>query len=88
VSGLASILAAATAQAPPSGPGLSGPTQRPNEPVTAGLPSGPGPGPEALQASGQLNQSSPLAMTLSTTARVTGSAVLANLAASAASQGL
>lgn len=26
------------------------PTQRPNEPVTAGLPTGPGPGPEAIGA--------------------------------------
>lgn len=30
--------------------GLLGPTQRPNEPVTAGLPTGPGPGPEVLSA--------------------------------------
>lgn len=28
--------------------GFTDPTQRPNEPVTAGLPVGPGPGPEAL----------------------------------------
>lgn len=27
---------------------LHAPTQRPNEPITAGLPSGPGAGPEAL----------------------------------------
>ena len=27
---------------------LTDPTQRPNEPITAGLPSGPGPGPEAI----------------------------------------
>jgi hypothetical protein len=43
----------------PAGPGagptfapgdmnFEGPTQRPNEPVTAGLPTGPGPGPEVL----------------------------------------
>lgn len=32
----------------PTGPTLSDPTQNPNEPVTAGLASGPGPGPEAL----------------------------------------
>lgn len=31
---------------------LSAPTQRPNEPVTAGLPIGPGPGPEALAPMG------------------------------------
>lgn len=31
-------------------PGLADPTQRPDEPLTAGLPMGPGPGPEALAA--------------------------------------
>jgi hypothetical protein len=37
---------------PPPGsiPSLTAPTERPNEPVTAGLPVGPGPGPEALGA--------------------------------------
>ena len=29
-------------------PNLTDPTNRPGEPITAGLPSGPGPGPEAL----------------------------------------
>lgn len=29
--------------------GLGNPTQRPHEPITAGLPSGPGPGPEVLR---------------------------------------
>jgi len=33
---------------PDSIPGLMDPTQRPNEPVTAGIAAGPGPGPEAL----------------------------------------
>ena len=33
---------------PDQTPNLSDPTQRPMEPITAGLPSGPGPGPEAL----------------------------------------
>ena len=40
---------------PPTEPGggvqitpLAAPTERPNEPITAGLPMGPGPGPEAL----------------------------------------
>lgn len=33
---------------------LDAPTQRPDEPVTAGLPSGPGPGPEALMPTGAL----------------------------------
>lgn len=32
------------------------PTERPNEPVTAGLPTGPGPGPEALGPLGQPTQ--------------------------------
>lgn len=38
------------ARRPP--PALLGPTSRPGEPVTAGLPSGPGPGPEALMTAG------------------------------------
>lgn len=39
----------------PGGPGihLMRPTERPGEPVTAGLPMGPGPGPEALGPLGQ-----------------------------------
>lgn len=32
-------------------PGLTDPTQRPNEPLTAGLSSGAGPGPEAIDQS-------------------------------------
>lgn len=40
-------LAAALAMEPPVG-GLARPSQRPNEPVTAGLAIGPGPGPEVL----------------------------------------
>lgn len=35
---------------PGSLPRLSDPTARPNEPITAGMPMGPGPGPEALTA--------------------------------------
>lgn len=39
------------AEATPFAPvGLNAPTERPNEPVTAGLSSGPGPGPAALRA--------------------------------------
>lgn len=34
-------------------PNLSDPTARPGEPLTAGLPMGPGPGPEALGPMGQ-----------------------------------
>ena len=50
---LASILGQAAGH---NGPGdntlLNRPTDRPNEPVTAGLPVGPGPGPEALSGVG------------------------------------
>ena len=51
--------AAQTAQAQGQGP-FPGeipwlhPTQRPHEPVTAGMPTGPGPGPEVLQGIGQM----------------------------------
>lgn len=45
-------LAAALATRPPGGMGLLAPTARPAEPVTAGLPVGPGPGPEALGSAG------------------------------------
>jgi hypothetical protein len=38
--------------------GFTEPTQRPNEPVTSGIASGPGPGPEALS-----NRQQPLALT-------------------------
>ncbi len=40
---------------------FTGPTQRPAEPVTAGLPLGPGPGPEALTMN-QANPNDPLMM--------------------------
>ncbi len=43
------------ATSPVNGPGLlpfTHPSNRPNEPVTAGLPTGPGPGPEALTGIG------------------------------------
>lgn len=46
---LAAALAAAQQAAPPTG-GIGAPTARPGEPVTAGLPSGPGSGPEALNS--------------------------------------
>lgn len=36
------------ASSPDDTPNMSDPTNRPAEPVTAGLPSGPGPGPEGL----------------------------------------
>lgn len=58
--GAAASASLAPPQAPPVTPGslvgLDAPTQRPNEPVTAGLPSGPGPGPEALTGVGSAGQ--------------------------------
>lgn len=77
---LQDVLAAASAMAPPGGT-MSGPTQRPNEPVTAGLTSGPGPGPEILG----IGQPGPggLAQTLQAAADASGSGLLATLAAQA-----
>jgi hypothetical protein len=43
-----SLAAPQTWTTPDQVPKLNDPTSRPTEPVTAGLPSGPGPGPEAL----------------------------------------
>lgn len=53
---LAQALAQAQAMAPPQG-GLLAPSNRPSEPVTAGLPIGPGPGPEALGGMANMNAS-------------------------------
>ena len=46
-------------QAPPVVP-LGAPTQRPQEPLTAGLPVGPGPGPEALAPMAPPPQEAPI----------------------------
>lgn len=51
-------------------------TQRPTEPVTAGLTTGPGPGPEVLGTS----RRSPLGETMRMVARQSGSDLLARLA--------
>lgn len=56
---------------------LTAPTNRPNEPLTAGLPSGPGPGPEAMM----MRQGSPTAKVLRDISRATGDSYLADLAA-------
>lgn len=56
---------------------LSG-SQRPNEPVTAGLPTGPGPGPEVLRRG-----TTPLARTLANLAARTGNENYARLASKA-----
>ena len=55
------------APAPGQNP-LLGPTKRPNEPVTAGLPSGPGPGPEALGPLAQPTQGSSVSSLLTSLA--------------------
>lgn len=49
---MASVLAAAQAHNGPGNASFTRPTERPNEPVTSGLPAGPGPGPESLQGVG------------------------------------
>lgn len=84
--GIAAMLAAAQAQAPPSGPGLNAPSMFPGEPVHAGLPSGPGPGPEVLPI-GQPTAPNPLADTLAAAAQATGSTLLSSLASQAAAEG-
>jgi hypothetical protein len=55
---------------------LRQPTMRPAEPITAGLASGPGPGPEALQAP----RGSPTADVLNRLADLTGDSYLRDLA--------
>lgn len=48
VAGVPSVVPPVPASPPPSMVPLDAPTQRATEPITAGLPVGPGPGPEAL----------------------------------------
>jgi len=76
---------------PPPEPGSFGPldryTQRPGEPVTAGIPLGAGPGPEALPSTAISPAASNLSMMLQQVARSTGNAAVAALAAHAAANG-
>lgn len=74
--GLAQMLASAAASPPPSGQSIFRPSERPNEPVTAGLPSGPGPGPEAIP----MMPPSAVTTTYQTLADATGSPLLRQLA--------
>lgn len=62
------------------------PTERPNEPVTAGLPTGAGPGPEALGAFGQ-GMGGGMADMLNQAAQAAGSPTLSFLARQASAQG-
>lgn len=59
--------------------GLYSPTERPNEPITAGLPFGDGPGPESIAPFFQLRRNA-AADTLEALAQFTGDSVLAQLA--------
>jgi hypothetical protein len=77
--GLEMALQAAQGMAPPTNL-LTAPTARPNEPLTAGLPIGPGPGPEVL-ASGDRT-----VRTLRMLADVTADAGFSQLAELAARQ--
>lgn len=79
VGSLDQALAAAQAMAPPTNL-LTQPSARPNEPLTAGLPIGPGPGPEVL-ASGDRT-----VRTLRMLADVTADAGFSELAEMAARQ--
>jgi len=47
--GAEQVLRLAATQLPVRGPGLGEPTARPDEPITSGSPSGPGPGPRVMQ---------------------------------------
>lgn len=69
-------LDAARGMTPPSETLLNMPTMRPNEPVTAGSISGPGPGPEVLNQ-GRVD---PIAQVLRVIAESTGSPLAARLA--------
>lgn len=77
---LDSLLATATATPPPVG-GLGRMTDAPTEPVTAGLPIGPGPGPEAVQI-GRPQRAS-VGDTLRLLASATGDPMFEQLAAEA-----
>lgn len=77
--------------APGMAPGAMGPlnrpTERPGEPVTAGINQGAGPGTEALPPGLMQGNANRLSDTLSSLARSSGSPALAQLAARAAAVG-
>lgn len=65
---------------------LTRPTERPMEPVTAGIASGPGPGPEVLPTAGQMTGNN-LSAQLAQIAQVSGSDAIRALAQHAAAAG-
>ena len=73
------LLAAAAAGPSPQPGGLHGPSTDPNEPLTAGLPIGPGPGPEALAIGGR-RRSNQLAETYEMLAQASGDPFYSQLA--------
>jgi hypothetical protein len=81
---MGAALAAAKAHVPPNLGKLTRPTERPHEPVTAGLPGGPPP--QAGTAAPQ-RQVGSLSSMISAVAAVSGSAALSQLAARAAGFG-
>lgn len=81
---LSAVLAAASGMVPPQG-SLFGGTNRPGEPITAGMPMGPGPGPEAMGP--QRAHMRTVAETYRMLADITGSPLYRQLAQEAAAQG-
>jgi hypothetical protein len=77
---MAAAMTAAKGMQKPSLGALTRPTERPNEPVNAGLPGSPIPG-------GQARQTGNLSAMISAVAQATSSAALSQLAARAASAG-
>jgi hypothetical protein len=74
---------AAAQNMPPPGPPLNAPSARANEPVTAGLSSGPGPGPEVLN----IPKKKSIADTFSDMGAVDGDPALLEMSDSARSMG-
>jgi len=71
-------------QATPGSLAFTGPTERPNEPIQAGLPSGPGPGPEIMAPPRRTLTDTLASMTLNPNAN----AAVFDMAASARALGL
>jgi hypothetical protein len=74
--GLADILGSAQAGPTPVAGGLARPSNRPNEPVTAGMRRGLGPGPEALK----VHINDPATDVLEMIASTTGDPIIASMA--------